>query len=95
LWFDQKRRIDQALENAARDYAAKTVGNMPPPPAVNPDNAWRKVVSDSEFIVNCEIAGYIYVLLSMAYWILVWGFSKRRGEAESPKPDEKNRSTAL
>lgn len=89
-------RIDQALENAARAYAAKAVGNMPPPPAVNPDNAWRKVISDGDVIVSCEIIGYIYALLSMAYWILVWGFRKRTGEAKSAdKPREEDESTAL
>ncbi len=93
-------RVEEALNKKAEEVAAKVLGGVPsreviPAPQVDPAKLQVRVDADRRNLSKVFMGGYTYCLLSLGYWILVWGFSKRTGEAESTKPGEKDESTAL
>lgn len=100
LWYTQQQRIREALNKKAEEVAAKALGSVPsreviPAPQVDPAKLKVRVDADRGNLGRIFIVGYAYCLLSLGYWILVWGFRKRAGEAEGGKPSGQDRSTTL
>ncbi|KYH30931.1 hypothetical protein [Neomoorella mulderi] len=75
--------LNKRTQTTAQKKAVEKIGNAPTPPVTSMDEAKEMLKNADRLLAFSEVIGYSYLILSIAYWVIIWGFRKR-----SVKPGE-------